>query len=255
VGAASSSRWLPLLNQTVPVTASPLTYISFALLASLTLVASCARPAATPSAAAPNAAPPEAAAPATTGQQSPSQGPLSPLASEPLVVLPVQTMRMTVPDWSDKVGDPRAYLAKVDDEIAFAVRERGIRGKWAFPPDLARSARRNPTYAVDPYTIALGPLAPVERDPDKLLGEPLAGQLRAFTGLHDARFAFVPVELRLAPDSGGARATLHVVVIDTRLRTLRWTGDVSGDVVRSFSPAVAAGIAGRVADLFIIPAR
>jgi len=170
-------------------------------------------------------------------------------------VLPVQRLRMTVPDWSDKVGDPRAYLAKVDDEIAFAIRERGFRGKWALAPDLARAARRNPTYAVDPYAIALDPLMPLERDPDKILGEPLAGQLRAFAGLFDARYAFVPVELRLVPDSAGGRAMLHVVVIDTRLRSLRWKGDVSGDLVRSFSPAVAAGIAGRVADLFTIPAR
>ena len=82
-------------------------------------------------------------------------------------MLPVQSLRMTVPDWSDKVGDPKAYLSTVDDEIAFAARERAFRGKWAFPAELARSARRNPTYAVDPYAIALEPLAAVERDPEK----------------------------------------------------------------------------------------
>jgi hypothetical protein len=183
------------------------------------------------------------------------RGALAPLASEPLIVLPVQTMQLAVTDWSDKIGDPRTYLASVDDEIAFAIRERAFRGKWAFAPDLARSAKRNPTYAVDPYTIALDPLKPVERDPEKIIGEPLAGQLRAFAGLFNARYAFVPVELRLVPDAGGAHATIHAVVIDTRSAKLTWKGDVSGDVVRSFSPAVAAGIAGRVADLFTTPAR
>ena len=178
------------------------------------------------------------------------RGALAPLASEALVVLPVQTLRLNVPEWSDKVGDSRAYLATVDDEIAFAVRERGVRGPWAFPPDLARSARRNPGYAVDPYTISLTPLTAVERDPDKIIAEPLAGQLRMFAGLFSARYAFVPVELRIGPDPSGARATLHVVVVDTRASHLTWKGDVSGDVVRSFSPAVAAGLAGRVADLF-----
>ena len=252
MGAASSSVWLPLLNQTLPVTTSQLSSIAFA---SLALVASCARPAATSSASVSNAAPSVASTPVATVQQATAQAALGPLASEPLVVLPVQTLRMTVPDWSNKVGDPRAFLATVDDEIAFAVRERGLRGKWAFGPDLARSARRNPTYAVDPYSIAIEPIVPLERDPGKILGEPLAGQLRAFTGLFNARYAFVPVELRLMPDSGGARASLHVVVIDTRSRGLHWVGDVRGDIVRSFSPAVAAGLAGRVADLFIIPAR
>ena len=81
-------------------------------------------------------------------------------------------------------------------------------------------------------------------------------QLRAFAGLFNARYAFIPVELRLAPDAGGgARPTIHAVVIDTRAAKLTWKGDVTGDAVRTFSPAVAAGIAGRVADLFTAPAR
>jgi hypothetical protein len=202
-----------------------------------------------------SAANPATPAPSSAAQQGSPRGALAPFASEPLIVLPVQTMQLTVTDWSTKVGDPRTYLASVDDEIAFAIRERAFRGKWAFAPDLARSAKRNPTYAVDPYTIALDPLKPVERDPEKIIAEPLAGQLRAFAGLFNARYAFVPVELRLAPDAGGARATIHAVVVDTRSATLTWKGDVSGDVVRSFSPAVAAGIAGRVADLFTTPAR
>ena len=180
---------------------------------------------------------------------------LAPLASEALIVLPVQTLRVSVPEWSDKVGDPRAYLATVDDEFAFAVRDRGLRAPWAFPADLARSARRNPGYAPDPYTIALEPLKPVERDPDKLLGEPLAGQLRAFAGLANARYALVPVELSLVSDPSGGRATLHIVVIDTRSARLTWKADVSGDGVRNFTPAVAAGLAGRVADLFFPPSR
>jgi len=225
-------------------------------LAAIALVASCARPvskAASSSAA--NAVAPMSSY-AAAPQQAGSRGVLAPLASEPLVVLPVQTLKLSAPDWSDKVGDPRAYLASVDDEIAFAVRERGFRGKWAFPPELARSARRNPTYAVDPYAIALDPLAAVERDAEKIVAEPLAGQLRAFAGLFNARYAFIPVELRLAPDAGGgARATIHAVVIDTRAAKLTWKGDVIGDAVRTFSPAVAAGIAGRVADLFTAPAR
>jgi hypothetical protein len=183
------------------------------------------------------------------------RGALAPLASEPLVVLPVQTLRVTVPEWSDKVGDSKTYLTAVDDEIAFAIRERALRGKWAFAPELARSARRNPTYAVDPYTIAIDDLTPVERDAEKIIGEPLSGQLRAFAGLFGARYAFIPVELRLAPDAAGVgRATIHVVVVDTRSAKLTWKGDISGDAARAFSPAIAAGLAGRVADLFT-PAR
>jgi hypothetical protein len=221
----------------------------------LALAAGCVRPGSPAPAATSEAAPPAASSPGTA-EQGPPPGALAPLASEPLVVLPVQALRMTVPGWSNEVGDPKAYLASLDDEIAFTVRERAIRGKWAFPPDLARSARRNPTYAVDPYTIAVDHLRPVERDADKLITEPLAGQLRAFAGLFNARYAFIPVEVRLAPDAaGGGRATIHLVVVDTRSARLTWKGDITGDVARTFSPAIAAGLAGRVVDLFTIPAR
>lgn len=241
-----------MLNQSPFVSAIHFSFTGFAAL----LVVSCARPAAAPARASSAANPVSAPRAQAPPQQGSPRGVLAPLASEPLVVLPVQTLQLTVPDWSDKVGDWRAFLATVDDEIAFAVKERALRGKWVFAPDLARSAKRNPTYAVDPYSIALDPIAPVEKDPEKIVGEPLAGQLRAFAGLFNARYAFIPVAMRLAPDAGGgARATIHAVVIDTRSATLKWKGDVAGDVVRSFSPAVAAGIAGRVADLFTIPAR
>ena len=226
-------------------------------LIALALTAGCAQRASTPARV--TAPQPAATAPVAgpvPEQQAQARGPLASLASDALVVLPVQRVAVTVPGWTEKVGDPKAYLSSVDDEIAFAVRERAIRGKWAFAPELARSARRNPTYAVDPYTIAIENLAPVERDADKIIAEPLSGQLRAFAGLFGARYAFIPVDLRVASDaSGGGRATLHVVVVDTRSAKLMWKGDVSGDVAREFSPAIAAGLAGRVADLFITPAR
>ena len=226
------------------------------LLATLGNLASCARPAPTPapvlSAASSAGLQGKAAStPADQGAAGTARGVLAPLASDALIVLPLQALRLTVADWTSAVGDERAYRGAVDDEFAFAVRERAFKGKWAFPEELARSARRNPGYAPDPYTIALDPLAPVERDPDKIIGEPLAGQLRAFAGLFNARYALVPVELRVVPDAGGGgRATVHLVVVDTRAAKITWKGDVSGDVARSFSPAIAAGLAGRVADLF-----
>jgi hypothetical protein len=222
-------------------------------LIALVLVAGCAQTATT-SHSSVAASTHRAAAPAEAPASAPqSPGALAQLASQPLVVFPVQMMRNAVPAWSDKLGDQRAYLSSVDDEIAFAARERRFRGKWAYPADLARASRRNPTYAADPYTIAIDPLGPVEKDPSKIIGEPLAGQMRALAALFDARYALLPVELRFAPDSMGGRATLHLVIIDARQAKLLWKGDVSGDAVASFSPAVGADLAGRVADLFTVP--
>ena len=218
----------------------------------LVLVAACARPAATQTpATSPAPAPHEQT---VTPTQGTAGGILASFASEPMIVVPVQRLRMGVPDWADKVGDPRAYLSTFDEEFAFAIRDHGLKVQWAFPPDLARSARRNPGYTADPYELTLAPLAPVERDADKLIAEPLAGQLRTFTGLFNARYALVPVELALVPDGSGGRAALHVVIIDTRAARVMWKGDISSDGMRNFSPAIAAGAAGRLADLFT-PAR
>jgi len=234
------------------VTAASFFFRIAARSSALVLVAACARPAATQSpATSPSPAP---HAQTVTPAQGTAGGVLASFAAEPMIVVPVQTLRVAVPEWADKVGDPRAYLSTVDDEFAFAIRDHGLKVQWAFPQDLARSAKRNPGYTADPYALTLAPLRPVERDPDKLIAEPLAGQLRTFTGLFNARYALVPVELALVPDPSGGRASLHIVIIDTRAARVMWKGDVSSDGVRNFSPAVAAGVAGRVADLFT-PAR
>jgi hypothetical protein len=222
------------------------------------LVAACARPAATQSPATNPSPAPHAQTGAATQNGAPAQGTpggiLASFVTEPMIVLPAQRLHVSVPDWADKVGDPRAYLATFDDEFAFAIRDHGLKVHWAFPADLARSARRNPGYTADPYELALAALPPVERDPDKLIADPLAGQLRTFTGLFNARYALVPVELALVPDGSGGRAALHVVIIDTRAARVMWKGDISSDGMRNFSPAIAAGVAARLADLFT-PAR
>ena len=228
-----------------------------ARLAVIVCVAGCARATVT-SQAAPAAASRDIAAhaaptPERSAPPSASPGVLVALASQPLVVLPVQNVRIAVPVWTDKVGEPRAYLASLDDEIAFAVREAGIRGKWAFPPALARASRRNPSYAADPYAISFDQLVPAEKEPDKPIGEPLASQLRALAALFDARHALVPTTLRLTPEDVGGRATLHLVVVDVRAARVTWRGDVTGELALSFSPAIAAGVASGVAELFSLP--
>ena len=82
--------------------------------------------------------------------------------------------------------------------------------------------------------------------------EPLAGQLRSLVALNDARYVLVPAELRFeraAQSAGAARAVLRVTVVDARMSRVRWAGDVASDTVSAFSPALAAGVAARLADL------
>jgi hypothetical protein len=117
-------------------------------------------------------------------------------------------------------------LSEVDDEIAFALEERGFRTRWVFSEQLVRSAQRNAAHSPDPRALAAEGLRPLaRRRSDGQLGEPLASQLRALVALHGARYALFPVELRFEKIGGAGRAVLHVLLIDARRHRLDlWPG-------------------------------
>ncbi|HEU4564447.1 MAG TPA: hypothetical protein VFS05_07360 [Gemmatimonadaceae bacterium] len=180
--------------------------------------------------------------------------PLAGLAGQQVVVLPVRYLRPADSlGWAAQVGDPRAYLAKVDDEIAFAARDRGAAPTWVWPEEITRLARRNAAYAPDPHNIAADPLrgAQVKRQSTvSILADPLRSQLRQLVALRDARYALVPVELRFEPRGDGTgRAVLHWVVVDARAAQVVMAGDIATDPAPSLTPAIAAGIGERFADL------
>lgn len=195
------------------------------------------------------------------GCASAQQTPDSPVMSEPLaafasvrmVMLPVQYLRNDSLGWATRAGDPKRFLAAVDTALEKEFRDRGLGTTWVFPPDLVRTARRNPMYATDPVAIRAGDAARVmERRKDAVIPEPVATQLRTLVGFHDARHALVPVEFRFDPEPGtGARAVLHVVVLDVRGSRIAFSADIAGEVASDFSPALATGLARRFADLIV----
>lgn len=178
--------------------------------------------------------------------------PLAAYTARPLLVLPVRYLRPADSlGWAAQIPESRAYLQTLDSEIAFAVGERGVKELWVFPDELARSVRRNANYAPDPYTLAAQSLRPPMRRLPELLTDPLAAQLRSLVALHDARYGLIPVEIRFERASAGnaGRAVLHLVLVDARLAKPIWMGEVVSDTMSSFSPALAASIAERLADL------
>ena len=182
--------------------------------------------------------------------------PLERLASEQMLVLPVQYL--TFADslgWSQGVPLPRAYLNTVDDEIAFALKQRGLKGRWTLPPDIIRSVERNPGYAPDPRALAADEIRWGRKDTGWQLQEPLASQLRTLVALTDARYILFPVELRMVGSHGVGHAMLHLVVIDARRSQVQWSGDLAGSDQTKFSPAIAADLASRLADLIAAPVR
>ncbi|MDQ2890840.1 MAG: hypothetical protein M3R65_09885, partial [Gemmatimonadota bacterium] len=155
--------------------------------------------------------------------------------------------------WSQSVPSTRTYLRQLDDEIAFALTQRGLKGRWTLAPDVERAVARNDGYAPDPTSLAAGDIRSGQKAAEWQLREPLASQLRALLALTDARYVLFPVELRITGSKGAGHAMLHLVIIDARRSQVQWSGDLAGVQQSKFSPAVAADIASRLADLIAAP--
>jgi hypothetical protein len=181
--------------------------------------------------------------------------PLAGLAGQQVIVIPLHYLRPGDSlGWAAAVERPRQLLSDVDDEIAFALGERGFRTQWVFPEQLVRSAQRNAPHAPDPRALAAEGLRPLaRRRSDGQLGEPLASQLRALVALHGARYALFPVELRFEKIGGAGRAVLHVLLLDARLSRATWGADVRGDTASTYGRGVIASAANNLADLIAAP--
>jgi hypothetical protein len=191
---------------------------------------------------------------AADGDEQAVSRPLSSLAAQRLVVLPVQYLREgDTLGWATAAGAPREYLRNVDSEISFAVKERGVESMWVFADQIARSARRNVGYAADPYALAAQSLRPGGKRKQEMLREPLATQLRSLIAFTEARYALLPVELRFEGDGAVGKAILHLVLVDARRSRPVWAIEVASDPAPRFSPALAASLAEHLADLVAAP--
>jgi len=176
--------------------------------------------------------------------------PLEALTQQAILVLPVQYL--TFADslgWSAQVPSIPTYLHALDDELTFAFGERGFKKRWVFADGIARSMKRNPLVGIDPYTLDAGQVRIGSKPDDWQLHDPLASQLRSLIALSEARYVLLPVELQLVNAHGQGRAKLHVVLIDARQAQIQWAGDIFGTLTPHFTPAIAADIASRLADL------
>src|SRR5688572_17353968 len=136
---------------------------------------------------------------------APAEAPLNSFAATRLIVLPTQRAGDAI-GWAVKAGEPKIVFALFDSSLESAAREKGLIS-WVMSSDLARTARRNPTYATNPADIRAGDAVRfLERQRDENIPEPVAGQLRTLAGFHDARYALIPVEVRFeagsAPNTG-----------------------------------------------------
>jgi hypothetical protein len=182
----------------------------------------------------------------------PVDTPLAYMAGRPVVVLPVQR-NISFPDssWQQPPSVTDQFLIVVDDSIASALGDRGLRNSWTFAREISAMARRNTGMLPDPHALAVAGLRRLVKASDDPLSEPLASQIRSLISMTDARYAMLPAAVAFESTAGGIRGTVLVYVVDARTARIQWSGSVTSDVSRSLSSAMAGAIAQRFADLVV----
>ena len=185
---------------------------------------------------------------------APVSRPLAWLAGQRVVLAPVYRVREgDAMGWAAQIPRSRELLRALDSAIVGELAQRGLEKQWVYPQDLARSMRASPTYAIDPYALAVEPLRSPNVAQGGKIGDPLVTQLRTIVALHDSRMVLLPVELRFDRDkSGQGIAVLRAVLVDGRIGDVRWVGEASSEPSPTFSRAVLSNLASHFADLITV---
>ena len=183
---------------------------------------------------------------------APPGRPLAPLVAQQVIVAPTHSLReVDALGWSAQIPRSRVFMHALDDEIEIELAARGLKTRWIYPAALVRAARINPSYAIDPYTLAADPLGSPDIVAGSRISDPLMTQLRTMVALEEsARAVLIPVELRFERlPSGEGVAALRVALVDGRLGEVRWIGDVRSDSSPTFSRGLLTSLAAHFADL------
>ena len=179
-----------------------------------------------------------------------------------MVVFPAQYL--TTPgaggSWEVTREGP-SLLPILDEELADQLRKRGVNSNWTFAREISQSADRNGGLAGDPRQLAAQGIRRNEAG-DTPLPEPLASQIRTLVALTSARFAVLPIETRVDTRNGERKASVRVLLIDSRTARILWANDVAGEISRdptvvseAMSPfgfrLIARDLATRFADLVV----
>jgi hypothetical protein len=182
--------------------------------------------------------------------------PLAFLAPQQVIVAPLNRLReVDALGWTQQIPRSREFMRAFDDALEAELGARGLKTRWVYPAALVRAGRSNPSYAVDPYTIAAAPLRSAEALPGVRLADPLATQLRTMIALQEsARAVLVPVDLWFdrTPEGSGV-AVLRLAMVDGRVGEIRWIGDIRSAPSNTFSRDLLTSLAAHTADLIAAP--
>jgi hypothetical protein len=193
---------------------------------------------------------------------SPAANPIQGMVGRQVVVLPAQLLATSGPagTW-DVRPDQAQLLALLDQEIADTFRKRGVRSNWTFGEEIVASASRNAGLAGNPRGLPVAGIRRVKAG-DTPLPEPLASEIRTIVSLTSARYVVLPIETRIELSPALRKASLHLLLIDSRTARVLWAGEVTGTpssdpaiVAETLSPygfrIVARELAGLFADLVL----
>jgi hypothetical protein len=130
---------------------------------------------------------------------------------------------------------------------------RGLGRQWTFGREVERASKMNSILMTDARSLSAEGLRGRVLE-ETTVRDPLAQQVRGLVGLKGSRYALLPVELRLENRGAGMGiAILRVVMIDSRMATIKWVDEIESDPMKTFSPALTASVATHFADLVVAP--
>lgn len=177
--------------------------------------------------------------------------PLAQYSSVKVAVVPVQFYKEGAGAFA---GQPsQAIRAAFDSLLSEQLEEHGLKGMWATPADVQRTAKRNAMYTADPRNLGAYPVRHGVNPKKPVIVDPLASNLRRVVALHDARYLLMPVELRAEGGKDGGHLAVRLLLVDARLNTVLWQVDLPSDRAATYSPALLQQLATRVADLVVAP--
>jgi hypothetical protein len=180
--------------------------------------------------------------------QAPAPAPVRPansvspmdMGGQKVVILPMQSI----------LGLPQTR-EQVTQEIVYALTQRDTRTQWLPPERLRASLSRAPGYAPDPSAL---PADPLMHHQERYVVEPLAGLLRRYTAIMDARVILLLREARWlqSPAGAGGMVRLNAALIDSRSGAVVWWGEADGQPRPQPDPAAIASAAESLAARMVV---
>ncbi len=178
--------------------------------------------------------------------------PLSPMASQHVLVLPVQLFRADSGAWVDTHGWEK-FRRELDDSIGSIIAARGVGKAWKYAADVERIAKRNPDYVNDPMSMGVQPMRAVLYKIGDPLPDPFVTNLRRLIALADVRYALVPIDVWFARRGPQQIVAMKLALADGQAGTIVWLGEAGSDPATTMPPDLINILATRIANLIIAP--